>query len=75
MSTLEEKIYVNLETWLAALDSSACIGCTSLVPWLFNMTFFERHQQLEGKCEKVAKQRAIPQTILCVLKLTICQLA
>lgn len=34
--------YVTYETWMAALASSACIGLTSLVPWLFNLTFFER---------------------------------
>lgn len=36
---------VSYETWMAALASSACIGFTSLVPWLFNLTFFEQRKQ------------------------------
>ena len=52
---------VSLETWIAAVASSACIGCTSLVPWLFNMTFFERKNQATGRQGKfhVAQQRSI----------------
>lgn len=41
---------VSYETWLAAIASSACIGFTSLVPWLFNLTFFEKgHENVEQK--------------------------
>lgn len=44
MLSVQNGTNVSYETWLAALASSACIGCTSLVPWLFNLTFFE-HQK------------------------------
>lgn len=34
---------------MAAISASACIGFTSLVPWLFNLTFFERRNRQIGK--------------------------
>lgn len=40
---------VSFETWMAAMTASACIGFTSLVPWLFNLTFFERRNKKLGK--------------------------
>jgi hypothetical protein len=39
---------ISYETWIAAIASSACIGFTSLVPWLFNMTFFEQSKIVAG---------------------------
>lgn len=54
---------VSYEIWLAALASSACIGFTSLVPWLFNLTFFERREQqqkTEGKLNKLPSNNPKP---------------
>lgn len=49
MSLDHDETNIPYSTWLIAIGSSACIGLTSLVPWLFNLTFFERRLDPKGE--------------------------
>jgi len=57
-TTLPIAVYsVSYETWIAAMVSSICIGFTSLVPWLFNLTFFEQdsdQKRVKGKFSAIS---------------------
>ena len=47
---------MSFDTWLIALLSSSLMGFTSLVPWLFNLTFFEHRKtksSSHGKFDQV----------------------